>query len=120
MTFDTIFVGSLSIDTITLAAFTAANGVRLLAYMPQIWKAAKDDNGASGISYTTWSLFPVGEHLDRCLCSRQSRGSRIGALLCGQRRVLSRDSCGGVLEAARSYAAAARRQPVRSASDPLR
>ena len=79
MTFDTIFAGSLSIDTITLAAFTAANGVRLLAYMPQIWKAAKDDNGASGISFTTWSLF-LSANISTVAYALVNRGDRESAL----------------------------------------
>ena len=30
---------------------------RILAYVPQMLTVAKDINGASGISYTTWTLF---------------------------------------------------------------
>jgi hypothetical protein len=44
---------------VTLMAFTACNSIRVLAYVPQIWKAATDDNGAQALSYTTWSLFLV-------------------------------------------------------------
>jgi hypothetical protein len=44
---------------ITLMAFTACNSIRVLAYVPQIWKAATDDNGAKALSYTTWCLFFV-------------------------------------------------------------
>jgi hypothetical protein len=40
-------------------AFTVCNSIRVLAYVPQIWKAATDDNGAKALSYTTWSLFLV-------------------------------------------------------------
>ena len=31
---------------VTLMAFTVRNSIRVLAYLPQIWKAATDDNGA--------------------------------------------------------------------------
>jgi hypothetical protein len=57
MAFESLSMGNLSLDSITLAAFSAANGMRLVAYIPQIRKAARDLNGASAISYTTWSLF---------------------------------------------------------------
>ena len=40
-----------------LASFTIMNSVRILAYVPQILVAARDRNGASGISHITWSLF---------------------------------------------------------------
>lgn len=39
--------------------FTFMNSVRILAYVPQMLAAAKDTNGASGISYSTWALFLV-------------------------------------------------------------
>ncbi len=47
------------LEEITLALFAACNGVRIFAYVPQIYKAATDTNGASAISGTTWSLFLV-------------------------------------------------------------
>ena len=43
----------------TLMAFTLCNSLRVLAYVPQIWKAAVDDGGAKAISYTTWTLFLI-------------------------------------------------------------
>jgi MFS family permease len=42
--------------------FAACNSVRVVAYLPQILKAAADKNGASAISYTTWSMF-LAAHL---------------------------------------------------------
>lgn len=47
----------MSLEEITLALFGACNGVRVVAYLPQILKAAADKNGASSISFMTWSLF---------------------------------------------------------------
>jgi len=44
---------------ITLAAFTICNSVRVVAYVPQITKAATDQDGAQAISFTTWGLFLV-------------------------------------------------------------
>lgn len=59
MAFELTLPGSPSLDSITMIAFSATNGMRLLAYIPQIRKAAKDENGASAISYMTWSLFLI-------------------------------------------------------------
>jgi len=49
----------MSLEEITLGAFAACNSLRIFAYVPQIRKAATDENGASAISYTTWILFLV-------------------------------------------------------------
>ena len=49
----------MQLEELTLAAFAACNGVRILAYIPQIVKAATDRNGAAAISCTTWLLFLV-------------------------------------------------------------
>jgi hypothetical protein len=49
----------MSLEEITLGAFAACNSLRIFAYIPQIRKAATDENGASAISYTTWLLFLV-------------------------------------------------------------
>jgi uncharacterized protein with PQ loop repeat len=45
------------LEEITLLLFTACNSIRVVAYVPQILKAATDKNGASSISFMTWSLF---------------------------------------------------------------
>jgi hypothetical protein len=37
--------------------FTLCNSLRVLAYVPQIAKAAVDRGGAEAISFTTWGLF---------------------------------------------------------------
>jgi uncharacterized protein with PQ loop repeat len=79
MAIETIFMGSASLDAITMAAFTAANGVRLIAYIPQIRKAAKDHNGASAISYTTWTLFLIA-NISTVAYALVNRGDRELAL----------------------------------------
>jgi uncharacterized protein with PQ loop repeat len=43
----------------TLLLFTACNTLRVLAYVPQIVRIARDHEGAKAISYTTWGLFAV-------------------------------------------------------------
>jgi hypothetical protein len=58
------YIGSASfnlppLEQMTLAAFTLCNSIRVLAYLPQIRKAATDKHGAGAISYTTWSLFLI-------------------------------------------------------------
>ena len=50
------------LQTLALTLFASFNLVRIVAYVPQIVKAARDSNGASAISYTTWSLF-LASHL---------------------------------------------------------
>jgi hypothetical protein len=47
----------MTLEEITLGGFAVCNGLRIFAYLPQIRKAARDANGASAISYTTWILF---------------------------------------------------------------
>ena len=43
--------------TAIVSIFALVNAIRILAYIPQILRAAADTNGASAISYTTWGLF---------------------------------------------------------------
>jgi hypothetical protein len=45
------------LDDVTMTLFAACNGIRVLGYLPQIWKAATDSNGASAVSRMTWALF---------------------------------------------------------------
>jgi len=49
----------MSLEEITLGVFAACNTLRIFAYIPQIRKAATDENGASAVSCTTWMLFLV-------------------------------------------------------------
>jgi hypothetical protein len=51
--------GAMFLEEITLALFAACNSFRVVAYVPQILKAANDKNGASSISFMTWFLFPL-------------------------------------------------------------
>lgn len=51
--------GGMTIEDITLAAFTLCNSLRVVAYVPQIVKAARDRSGAEAISFATWGLFLV-------------------------------------------------------------
>ena len=37
--------------------FTTFNALRVVSYLPQIYRIAQDANGASAISYSTWFLW---------------------------------------------------------------
>ena len=52
----------MTLSEASLLAFTAFSGIRLVSYLPQICKVARDRNGASAISYATWTLW-TGCHL---------------------------------------------------------
>lgn len=47
----------MTVADITLIAFTVCNTFRLVAYVPQIAKVAKDATGAEAVSFATWGLF---------------------------------------------------------------
>jgi hypothetical protein len=47
----------MQLEEVTLLLFAVCNSLRVLAYIPQIHKAATAPDGASAISYLTWSLF---------------------------------------------------------------
>jgi hypothetical protein len=53
------------LQEITLALFAACNSIRVVAYVPQILKAATDKNGASSISLMTWGLFGAWRRASR-------------------------------------------------------
>ena len=45
------------ISDIAYEVFTVFNALRLVSYLPQIYKIARDTNGAATISYSTWILW---------------------------------------------------------------
>ena len=45
------------LQSTVVSVFAGLNTIRVMAYIPQILKAANDSNGAMAISYTTWGLF---------------------------------------------------------------
>lgn len=51
----------MTIADITLTAFTLCNSLRLVAYVPQIAKAARNRSGAEAVSFGTWGLFLVSQ-----------------------------------------------------------
>lgn len=44
---------------ITIAAFAVSNAVRVLAYLPQIVRIARDRDNARAVSCATWGLFAI-------------------------------------------------------------
>ena len=42
---------------VVFSLFTFMNSIRIFAYVPQLLKVTEDKNGASAISYSTWTLF---------------------------------------------------------------
>lgn len=67
-------------STTVFWAFTFVNSLRILAYVPQMLTAAKDVNGASGISYTTWTLFLIS-HLTTIAYAIVCLGDLVMALI---------------------------------------
>lgn len=65
---------------VILGVFTLVNSLRILAYVPQMLSAARDANGASGISYATWSLFLVS-HLTTITYAIVYLGDAVMALI---------------------------------------
>ncbi len=47
----------MGLTDLVVLLFTACNSLRVLAYVPQIMRIARDDAGAVAISYATWVLF---------------------------------------------------------------
>src|SRR5882724_10195513 len=63
----------MTVADITLAVFSFFNTLRFLAYVPQIAKAMRDQNGAQAISFGTWGLFLVS-HLSAMAYAIENQG----------------------------------------------
>lgn len=63
-----------------LWTFATLNSLRIIAYIPQIIKAARDTNGASAISFTTWGLFFIS-HLTTVIYAFICLGDALMSLL---------------------------------------
>jgi hypothetical protein len=51
---------------ITLILFGLFSSLRIISYLPQIYKVATDNNGASAIAYSTWMLW-IGANVTTAL-----------------------------------------------------
>jgi hypothetical protein len=49
----------MTVADVILAVFAISNSVRVVAYLPQIVKIARDSDGAAAVSNGTWALFGV-------------------------------------------------------------
>jgi hypothetical protein len=47
----------MTLEDYSLTAFTALNGARIVAYLPQIICVCRDRTGASSVSMMTWGMF---------------------------------------------------------------
>jgi hypothetical protein len=72
----------MTLAEISLAAFSAFSGLRLVSYFPQICRVARDTDGASVISYSTWMLW-TGSHLSTGLYAAINLGDRLLAACSG-------------------------------------
>ena len=45
------------VPVVVFTLFTFMNSIRIFAYVPQFLKVTADTNGATAISYSTWTLF---------------------------------------------------------------
>src|SRR5262245_44816671 len=63
---------AMSLEEITLALFAACNSFRVVAYIPQLLKAANDKNGASLHLIHDLVPVPAGALVHGRLCAHQS------------------------------------------------
>ena len=66
----------MTLAEISLGTFSAFSGLRLVSYFPQIWRVARDGNGASAISYSTWLMW-TGSHLSTGCYAAINLGDRL-------------------------------------------
>ncbi len=64
-------------------AFTLVNALRILAYVPQMLAAARDTNGAAGVSCATWSLFLVSHLTTIAYAMVYLRDGAMALIFCG-------------------------------------
>jgi hypothetical protein len=50
-------LGQLTLANLTLTAFSFFNALRIVSYLPQILRVARDAYGATAISYSTWAMW---------------------------------------------------------------
>ncbi|MEI7447117.1 MAG: hypothetical protein WCK28_19675 [Burkholderiales bacterium] len=47
----------MALPDLTLALFSFFSLLRLVSYLPQMWRIARDAHGASAIAYSTWAIW---------------------------------------------------------------
>ena len=78
-------------EDITMTMFAACNGIRVVAYVPQIYKAFTHRNGASAISGMTWGLFFIANVSTVAYAIVNRSDYWLAALLRLERRMLRGD-----------------------------
>jgi hypothetical protein len=73
----------MTLADITLTAFTLCNSLRVVAYVPQIARAAADRSGAEAISFGTWGLFLVSHASATAYALVNSKDWTMAALFLG-------------------------------------
>jgi hypothetical protein len=66
----------MTLAEISLGTFSAFSGLRLVSYLPQIYRVARDPNGATAISYSTWLMW-TGSHLSTGCYAAINLGDRL-------------------------------------------
>src|SRR5262245_823020 len=56
----------MELSDVALLLFVMFSSLRIISYLPQIYRVAADENGASAISYSTWTLW-VGANVSTAL-----------------------------------------------------
>ena len=72
----------MTLAEVSLGAFSAFSGLRLVSYFPQIYRVARDTNGASAISYSTWLMW-TGSHVSTGCYAAVNLGDRLLAACSG-------------------------------------
>ncbi len=72
----------MQLSDLTLAGFLCFGAVRIFAYVPQIVRVARDQNGASAISYTTWGTWTLANLATALYAAVNLRDPYLAAISC--------------------------------------
>ena len=72
----------MQLSDLTLVGFLCLGSVRCLAYVPQIVRIARDENGASAISYTTWSTWALAHLVTALYAYVNLNDAYLAAVIC--------------------------------------
>jgi hypothetical protein len=101
----------MTIEDITLVAFTLCNSLRVVAYLPQIARAARDRSGAQALSFGTWGLFLVSHASAAAYALVNEHDWMMASVFLGNAA-----GCGAILLIAAWKRSRHRRRPIEMAS----